>query len=152
MAKKIIRAIAKKDNAIGKERYKLFAEVIERIQKAEKEGFYLEAIALLESIIADRLESRLCYITGSNVGFHTLGFLIRLIKLFEKQTQIIKVADQIEKWSKKRNTCLHEMAKIALNNSKTWVEKVNFCEDTISEGIELFREIDILKRLPKDSS
>ncbi len=148
MAKKI-RAIAKGDNAVGKERHNLFALVIERISQAEKEGYYLEAIALLESIIADRLESRLSHITDSIVGFHTLGFLVRLINLFEKQSQIKDIANQIEKWSKKRNTCLHEMAKIDLNDNKSWNEKVNFCKETISEGIELFRDIDKLKRLPK---
>lgn len=91
----------------------------------------------------------MCYITDSIVGFQNLGFLIRLIKLFEKQSQVIKVANQIEKWSSKRNICLHEMAKIDLNNNKTWDVKVNFCKDTISDGIELFREIDKLERLPK---
>jgi len=152
MAKKKIRATAEKHNTIGKDRHNLFAKVIERISKAESEGYYLEAIALLESIISDRLESRLSHITDSNVGFYNLGFLIRLIQLFEKQPQIVALSKDIKKWAERRNTCLHEMAKIKLKDNKTWDEKVNLCKDTITEGIELFREIDKLKRLPKVSS
>lgn len=53
-----VRAIAKEDNEVGLERYKLYKSAFSRINKAIKEEYYLEAITLVESILADRLESR----------------------------------------------------------------------------------------------
>ena len=40
-------------------------------------GFYCEAITLSESIIADRLDSRLSYLKQHNCGFRMLGELVR---------------------------------------------------------------------------
>ncbi|MDD3803532.1 MAG: hypothetical protein PHW02_03980 [bacterium] len=56
-------------------RFKLYKEVMSRLDFAIKEGFYLEAITLLESIITDKLESRYCYLKKTSKGFHDLGNL-----------------------------------------------------------------------------
>lgn len=50
MAKKKIRAIAKGDNAVGKERHNLFALVIERISQAEKKVTTLKQLHFLKAL------------------------------------------------------------------------------------------------------
>lgn len=55
----------------------LFERARLQIERSMEHGFYCEAITLSESIIADRLESRLSYLKQHNCGFRMLGELVR---------------------------------------------------------------------------
>ena len=61
---------------VGQSRYETYKATIERINKAMDSGFYVEAIALCESIIADRLESLANQISqSSKYSYVTIGKL-----------------------------------------------------------------------------
>ena len=46
------------DPQVGHDRYQLYKASIDQYQKALKDGYFLECITLMESLIKDRLESR----------------------------------------------------------------------------------------------
>lgn len=60
---------------VARNREVIYREVIERYNKAMADGFYLEAICLTESLICDRLESRLEEIKQTEILFDVLGSL-----------------------------------------------------------------------------
>ena len=59
MAEPRKRAITASDNDIGQERHKLYKSSFSWIKKSIGAGYYLEAISVVESLVADRLESYL---------------------------------------------------------------------------------------------
>src|SRR3990167_3525749 len=61
------RAIATSDTTIGSTRYNLYKQAYSRINDATKQGFFLEAITIIESLISDRLESRLTFLKKHDV-------------------------------------------------------------------------------------
>lgn len=66
-------------SSVAKARQALYRSCTARIKEAIKLGFYLEAIALLESMITDRLESRIAAIHGQDEEyrkFRTIGYLL----------------------------------------------------------------------------
>jgi len=148
---KRIRAIASFDNDIGIDRHDLFFQVISRISTSIGNGYFLEAIALLESLIADRLESRLSFVLDKNigVGFIPISKLIKDIKANESQGKIRSISNDIYSWTKDRNICIHQVAKIDTNNNKTWGQQMECCKSTAEKGLTLFRKLDKAIRLPK---
>ncbi|MEI7845514.1 MAG: hypothetical protein WCK35_06905 [Chloroflexota bacterium] len=70
------RAVRTPENEIGMARFNLYKEAITRINAAIDQGFFLEAITLVKSLISDRLESRLTLLKGEDFSFRTLGELI----------------------------------------------------------------------------
>ena len=85
------RATASKipGSVTGKTRYLLYRKGISRVKESIKSGYYLEAITLCESLIADRLESRLKFLTSSDkYSFRPLGKLQEGIKKHETDPDI----------------------------------------------------------------
>lgn len=148
---KRIRAIAGLDNNIGADRSNLFSKVIDRINDSISNGYFLEAIALLESLITDRLESRLSFILSKNVGvgFVSIVKLTNDIKANELQDEVRSICDDIRLWIKDRNTCIHQVAKIDINKNQSWGRQMEFCKSTADKGLILFRKVDKAIRLPK---
>lgn len=112
-----VRAIALDTNNVGNQRYNLYKKVIEHINKSIDNGYYLEAITLIESLIADRLESHLTFIKGEDFSFKTLD---KIVKNFSRHKSDIDddlyrlVEEYVNNWKEKRNLVLHEMAKLKL--------------------------------------
>lgn len=123
----------------GQLRYRTYKAAIERISYSIQEGFYLEAITICESVIADRLESRLNFICNTaNYSFSTLGRLIEGIRNKEKDNNIISfVNHNLDPWRRKRNNALHEMAKIEDGDSNEWADKIIQCESIAKEGEQI---------------
>jgi hypothetical protein len=105
------RAIAIPHDGVGMSRYQLYRKAWERIESATEAGYYLEAIALLESILTDRLESRASYLTRGNEGYRNLGPLIRALRRHENVADFRPIIEQIDAWRERRNEALHEMVK-----------------------------------------
>ena len=57
----------------GIDRYEIIKSVISRFNTAIEHSFFLEATALIESLICDRLESRIGELTHKSVELGTLG-------------------------------------------------------------------------------
>jgi hypothetical protein len=101
----------------GTRRRLLFEAARDHIEHSIELGFFCEAIAVSESIIADRLESRLSWLTKQNVGFRTLGWLIKELRKCEVDSELAHLLGELDTWRKRRNGALHEMVKVADDGS-----------------------------------
>ena len=136
-----IRAIAN-NHETGQKRYQLYKKVHERINESIEKGFHLEAISLIESLISDRLESRITFLKGNDFSFKTLESLIRRIEVEEDDREFkLIVLDELKEWKNDRNKALHEMAKMEINDTETWEERMVNVQKIAEDGKELLKKI-----------
>lgn len=138
------RAIADGVSGIGVHRYGLYRAAWARVEEAATAGYYLEAITILESLLADRMESRASHLTGKNEGFQTLGQLITLFRKHEREDGFLVSIDRIDAWRLRRNKALHEMVKFAQGEFPTWGQQVAELPDVVREGKSCLLEFDAL--------
>ncbi len=133
---------------VGEARYELIKRAKERITEAKDNGYYLEAITILESLIADRLESILAKSETNEKGFKALGRLIKKVKNSTTLDPGFKnlIETELDKWKDKRNQALHEMVKLEEGNLHEWDERYGKFEIEIKKGLDIFNEIDKAKK------
>jgi hypothetical protein len=137
------RAVAVPGTHIGKERYQLYREAYSRINEARAQGFYLEAITIVESLVSDRLESRLSYLLNNDFSFKTLGDLIARSRAEETDGELRTLVGQdLDAWRVRRNKALHELAKIADGDTAAWETRTAEFAKTARDGLETLRKID----------
>ncbi len=142
------RAIRKSfKDEVGMARYELIKAAFDRIQDARDQGYYLEAITIIESMIADRLESAISDAENTNIGFQTLGSLILLAHRSHKLDAQLKIfiITELKAWKKRRNIALHEMVKLEKGNLHTWPERYAELLADVDSGFELLKKI--MKRM-----
>ena len=138
-----IRALALPGTGVGGARFSLYKEAYARINEVMAKGFFLEAIALEESLIADRLESRISFLTQSDFGFRTLEKLISQVAGKETDGQFKNlVTVDLDPWRVQRNTALHEMAKLADGDTSAWADRMKNAEAAARKGLNVLRKID----------
>lgn len=137
------RAIAVPGSPVGGMRYKLYRQAHAQINLALEQGFYLEAITLVESLASDRIESRLTFLRQSDFSFKTLGCLIAESRRVETD-QLLKdlVTQRLDAWRVTRNKSLHEMAKLADGDATSWNDRVQAVIPVAKEGLATLRAID----------
>lgn len=141
MAKKIRATID--TEGVDDFRHDIYADVLARINQSYENGYYIEAITLLESIISDRLESICNEVNQNNDdAFSVLGTLINHAKRIDVSEDWSDILNKLNEWRKKRNSAIHEMAKIEEGTHTSFNEKYANCKDIVEEGKALFREID----------
>jgi hypothetical protein len=101
-------------------KYLSYREAWTRIKLAQAEGFYFEAITLIESIISDRLTS---YLVGSGqikrqTAMHKYPSLAKLIEAWKKATKTpiaqgdyTNLQHAIDAWRLSRNRLIHSMVR-----------------------------------------
>lgn len=137
------RAIATPGTTIGSTRYNLYKQAYSRINDATKQGFFLEAITIIESLVSDRIESRLTFLKGRDFSFKTLGGLIKESRKIETDSALRGLVDQnLDRWRNDRNKALHEIAKIADGDSSTWEDRVKGIVPVATDGLKVLRAID----------
>lgn len=95
-------------------RGKMYKRAFSHIKHASDAGHYLESIAIIESLISDRLESRLSFLLQKNFGFHTLGASIQIASRVEPDPELRAIIlEGVNEWGRKRNAALFERAKMA---------------------------------------
>ena len=52
---------------VGKARHELYRGALGHLKSAIEQGFYIEAVALCESVLSDRLEARNSHLNGHSV-------------------------------------------------------------------------------------
>lgn len=130
---------AKSFGVFGKEKHKIIKSVMSRYNTAMEHNFHLEATALIESLISDRLESRLAQLTNNNITFDTLGNLLIKLRKIEEDVILIEIMNkQINQWCGERNSTIHQAAKIELNQKKDWNEFLKLAEKTAKNGRKIF--------------
>ena len=133
---------------LGKERYKIIRAAMNRYNTAIEHRFYLEATALIESLICDRLESRLGELTKSPVSFDTIGELLKKLRTIETDGVLIEIMNkQLNSWCGERNKVIHQAAKFELGKKKDWDLFIKESKTTALEGKKYF--YDYNKQLEK---
>ena len=144
---KDVRAINdQQGSSVGQERYILYRRARRRVKQAIKAGFYLEAVALLESMISDRIESRTAQIHHQTKEKREFGNLSNLAKSLSgkdsKEPKEAKVIyEKVVFWAKFRNKTLHQMVKIAEKNEQGWEDRLAEAKQTAIDGESLLTEL-----------
>lgn len=125
----------------GQKRYRLYKDLINRYKFAIDQGFYLEAIALMESIITDRLESALIYygVIKSSEAFKTMGSC--LSKADSEGIITDAMCHDLKVWKDSRNHALHEMAKIEEGDDSAFEQRIAEQRKIAEQGYELFKSL-----------
>ncbi|WP_437276047.1 hypothetical protein WME90_33015 [Sorangium sp. So ce375] len=144
------------ENDVGTNRFSLLRAAADKAAEAFKHGFYLEAITLVESLLATRLESRLAWvreIQGKSlaVRFNTLGPLCTEL-LGENAAAapdwhaFYGPIQDIREWAKSRNVALHEMAKLIEEDGRVFSEKYEMCRTIALSGFRAILAYDAVDR------
>ena len=115
-----------------------YAYAFAQIKKARTEGFSFEAIALCESIIADRL--------WSNVASRNKGVQGKILDSLLKKAREHLPADlhnRLDEWRKQRNVAIHEFVKSEPGTAPkgSLDEALKQAKQTAREGEKLAREV-----------
>jgi hypothetical protein len=134
---RVSRADWSKD--VGALKSELIKAANKRVKSCIKTGHHLEAITLLESLIADRLEAGLSRKKVEKQPISTLGPLLN-----ESLSSKLISADfcsEIRSWSRERNKVLHEMVKVRDLNSGTWRERMKHARCLATEGLQIYKKL-----------
>lgn len=145
MAKDKLRPVAggksKTGKSNGKIRQALYACLSNRVKESIQNGYFLEAIALEESFMSDRLESYCTHKKYVNRSGLTLGNLVSCLK--KNDTDFAEdLRTQLGMWCIGRNNCLHEMAKFEDGEDAEWQAKLKKACDIARDGQSLMRKVD----------
>jgi len=133
----------------GRIRAELYRQGIGRAERAIREGFYIEAIAIQESVIADRLEYLLEFISGER-RFHTLGRLLSTIRSQVPSEHLDEeVLGAVAVWSDQRNIAIHRMVKYSDFHDLSWRQRLADCSLAAEEGKVVMRAVDAWVRRTK---
>lgn len=125
----------------GLEKYEIIKAAISRYNTAIEHSFFLEATAIIESLISDRLESRLGELKKEPISFNTIGNLLNALRKIETDPVLKEIMNkQINNWCADRNTVIHQAAKIELGKKKDWKDFLKQAEKTAKNGRKIFDE------------
>ncbi len=124
---------------VGKQRHDLYESAISAYNNAIHHHYNVEAVALAESLIADRMESLANNLSSSkDYSNQTLGVLIRFLKQ-QNLSSFDGVLLQIDEWRRKRNDAIHQLAKCLDSDFQVHYSRIR---QTAIDGLKCFREFD----------
>lgn len=118
---------------------KLIALAYRRVNRAIKAGFYVEAIALEESLICDRLEAILTRELNQPVELSTIGKLIK--KLSPLEVVPVELLEELLTWQKLRSQAVHQFVKVLDENAISWRDRIAFSKMIAKEGLVLLKKL-----------
>ncbi len=123
-----------------KAREDLYHHAYSRVNKAIARGFHIEAIAILESLMCDRLENLLQAINPeSKVELGSLGKLYNSVNK-EVEIPVLLLAD-LKHWNKARGQVIHQLVKISDVDAVNWRDRMAFARKTSREGKLILNEL-----------
>lgn len=136
------RAVALPGSSTAKHRGETYKHAFSRINQANSAEFHLESITIIESLISDRLESRISFLFSRDFSFKTLGELIKKSKNAETDPELKSIIlEEIEPWRLERNSALHEMAKIADGDTRAWADKYAALGNIAHSGLTILKKL-----------
>jgi hypothetical protein len=142
-------------NQLGTQRYLCYVAAFDHVMDCCECGYHLEAIAVLDSLIGDRLASRLSHLLDEEVLVRlTIGQLSR--KLLDPPTKNASPAEvdsafqavikDIRAWVKDRNRAMHAIAKIIRDDedARHFDELLESHRSIVEKGIALLQTFDKL--------
>lgn len=131
---------------VAKNRSEIYKKALKKYKVSIEQGFYIEATAICESLITDRMESRIGELCKKDVYFGNLGELKKvLVNYLETDEGLLEIYKYIlDKWAPKRNKIIHQIVKISQAGKKDWDKFMAEAKQTAEEGMAIFRELDKL--------
>ena len=147
MSFNLLRAINEGPRSdVAQTRHDLYSRCITRVKEAIECGFYVEAVAIIESMIADRLEARVAFKYNQQKEkrrYSTAGSLAKnLMDSNDDPKQANRIYQEVIRWSYIRNHAVHQLAKLEESEEPNWDRRYQEAKDAAEEGIKLFRELD----------
>jgi hypothetical protein len=124
---------------LGKFKQQLYKLAHKRVQSSIRRGAHIEAIALLESIMSDRIESAISSVTRKPVSASTLGSLFKTLDKLSPADDDLKAL--VWAWNESRGLVIHQMVKLTNDYNSTWAERVKFAKTTAQEGLILLPQL-----------
>ncbi len=143
---------------VAKHRQSLYQRCIAQYNEALGAEFYIEAVAIIESLLSDRLESRLAAIHGQEElrrQFSTVGKLACELKgrRLGEPPEARDVYSEINQWASERNKVIHQLVKLEEGEIPNWDERYKRARKTAEAGMTLFRKLDrVLASIAKRST
>ena len=117
----------------------LFSKSLNRAKRAMAEGFYLEAIVLIDSLITDRLIAIARY--SSEVSLQVKGVNHGLRNLSTAGVNIFDVGlvEETLIWGKERNAAVHGFSKLGEFEDSGWNQRLSKAKISAEVGLKLAR-------------
>jgi hypothetical protein len=130
---------------VAEARHQLFKVGFARINDAIEHRYFLEAICLIESLLADRMESRTSDHVEAFSGFMNLGPLLKRLAACETDARLRLLNQGVDRWRQSRNA-IHEVMKIDAHHISPWPARVAQLRDSAIAGRKLLRAYDVAVR------
>jgi hypothetical protein len=166
--RKVPRPRSTEKPGIGQQRYALLKAAFTHAQAALLEGYPLEAIAVLESLITDRLGSMVHGSLGADVRLgHSLGALIKVAQAnviapavvdgsIDQTTStqkaafpndiLVFVSTAMTRWWRRRSEAIHAMPKVRLTDMRSFQARHDALIAVAVEGIRILLALDAFDR------
>lgn len=148
--KKVVRATAKPHGGLGTARYDIIQKAAQQVASAHSSGFCVESLMLLESILSDRIQSRLDHLRGGPLQARpALGQMLKEWEKLENVSDFADLIPRVDAWAKTRNEAAHGMAKLPDLDGPTWDERYATASVATLIGAKIlleFGEIDARER------
>jgi hypothetical protein len=147
------RDIAVHGDGLGDRRYYRYCAAFDRADRAMQDGYYLEAITLFDSLIFDRLSSRLHHLSQSATKATGTGALCNdLLRgreggtAWEADSSFLGVIGYIKDWTHQRNEAVHATANVFRSDTseQSFQAILVSHQDTASKARQCLREFDKL--------
>ena len=144
------RADGGPENSNGEKRRELYSKAIRKAKSAHKNRFFIEAISIWESIIADRLEARRQYLSPETKDKHVFGTLGKNVSRLRSEEatenkEMFACFEKINERADGRNVAVHELVKLDRDNlDNNWKKRYEALKKTSEAGFELSKEISAL--------
>jgi dsRNA-specific ribonuclease len=131
---------------VGKHREELYRQAYCRIRIARENGYWLEVIAICDSIIGDRFEALVAAINNQVESGRKLRTISQIIK--NHGPKIVKSGvpqsfiDELVEWLDYRNRFMHEIVKVRESEISSWKDRLKLAEETAKSGVIYSRRID----------
>ena len=134
---------------LNKLKARLIGHAYKRVKRARSSGFHIEAIAILESLMTDRLESLIVRATNEQIKTGNLVPALKKVSELDLISEDFEI--EIRLWSRQRAKIVHEMVKVTVVTDSEWSERMKFAKMTSAEGFRLLTVIDsiVKKYKPK---
>ncbi|MFC9997029.1 hypothetical protein [Nocardia sp. NPDC127526] len=140
-------------NGLGNKRWRRYADAFDRVERCLSQGYHLEAIAILDSLIGDRLASRLAHLVGTDsIAVSAVGTLCGKLVGHKNSAGVEvdpafrEVVAEIKTWSAARNDAMHAIARIFRyeDPAVSFDDAMESHRQTVLAGIALLQRFDQL--------
>ena len=121
-----------------------------QLREAIDDGYWIEAVAIEESMMADSIESWLQKHLKQD-KLMTLGDAVNVVLRLDLISSDEEIFLKVKSWINDRDVVVHELMKVNKKIQVSWDQKMNFNLAVATEGFELAKEIKNWRRRKPNS-